>query len=141
MPPLHKNPAYTHTHRQIVFNQLLAPRGGTCPARMAALLNWRPVMLVVPSSFCCYHSQPFNTKFGFVPFQLPLQPFSVPISILPSSLFLICEFWLENLANLDSNNGLYRVLFYCLLIHMLYWTLFSGMSLNNPTFSGKDDIV
>ena len=70
------------------------------------LSNLRPVMLVphhLPDVIT-YNCSTQRLVSPFV-FQLPLQAFTVPISILPSSLFLICKCWLENLANLDSTNG------------------------------------
>ena len=125
-PLLHKTP-HIHTHKltrrpgiSIRFPQLLASRGGICPAACMAALQPEACYVGTPSSSWCYHSQLFNTKVGFVLCLPTSSPnFTVPISILPSSLFLICKFWLENLANLDSTNGLYGVAV-LLLAHTRY---------------------
>lgn len=124
--------SHIHTHvltytQTDPFPQLLAPRGGSCPARMAALTQpetcyvGSPIILLLLSS--AQHKvrfRPLSSNFLFNCFLF------VSLSPVPSSLFLFCLLWLENLANLDSNNGLYGVLFYCLLIHIvIYWTLFS----------------
>ena len=124
MPLLHENPTHTQT-------DLFSPAPGSSMRSLPCPHGSSPIVLVVPSSShllaVIIHSLSTQSSMLSFVFQLPLQPFSVPISILPSSLFLLCEQWLKNLANLGSNNRLYKVLFYSLLIHMLYWTIFSCM--------------
>ena len=137
---------HTHTRTHVHTNRSFSPALGSswrklpCPTALTqpeTCYVGSPIILLLLSS--AQHKvrfRPLSSNFLFNCFLF------VSLSPVPSSLFLFCLLWLENLENIDSNNGLYGVLFYCLLIHILInWTLLMGMGLSNSTFSGSDEIV